>query len=236
MSTTTNVRRFVLDRLYPLALDGLPGLPPPYALAAEVRQAEGDFDDHFDRLVRRHLAITSAAGFASGLGGWLTLPVLLPANIAGVALVQLHMVASVAALAGHDPTAAHVREQVLGCLIGVAPADPDRDADIETMDRVGLKLAEKGLKLVVSGAVRTARWGAQKVAEKVGTRALRGIPLVGGLIGAFSDGYVTLQVARAAREQFQGGLPQPRDAFPPSSGDGLPSGVVTPSPAAPSEA
>ena len=231
---TTTVRRFVLDRLYPLALDGLPGLPPPSALAAEVRATDGDFDDHFDRLVRRHVAITSAAGFASGLGGWLTLPVVLPANLAGVALVQLHMVASVAALAGHDPATPHVREQVLGCLIGVAPTDPSRDAEAETLDRVGLKLAEKGLKLIVSGAVRTARWGATQVASKVQGRALRGIPLVGGIIGAFADGYVTMQVARTARETFQGGLPH--HDFPPSSGDGLPSGVVTPAPAAPSEA
>ncbi|HEX9951665.1 MAG TPA: EcsC family protein [Rubricoccaceae bacterium] len=234
MSTTTSVRRFVLDRLYPRALDGLPGLPPPAVLAAEVRLTEGDFDDHFDRLVRRHIALTTAAGFASGLGGWLTLPVVLPANLAGVALVQLHMVASVAALAGHDPAAPHVREQVLGCLIGIAPQDPARDADAETMDRVGLKLAEKGLKLVVSGALRTARWGAEKVAGTVQSRVLRGIPLVGGVIGAVSDGYVTMQVARAARDTFQGGLPH--HDFPPQSGDGLPSGVVVPSPGAPSVA
>ena len=234
MSVTTPVRRFVLDKLYPRALDGLPGLPPPADLAAEVRLTDGDFDDHFDRLVRRHIAVTAAAGFASGLGGWLTLPVTLPANIAGVALVQLHMVASVAALAGHDPRLPHVREQVVGCLVGVAPDNPARDADAETLDRVGLKLAEKGLKLVVSGVVRSAKWGVRKVAGNVGERALRGIPLVGGVIGAVSDGYVTTQVARAARETFQGGLPHPD--FPPQSGDGLPSGVVTPAPAAPSEA
>ena len=234
MSVTTPVRRFVLDRLYPLALDGLPGLPPPAALAAEVRLSEGDFDDHFDRLVRRHVALTTAAGFASGLGGWLTLPIVLPANLAGVALVQLHMVASVAALAGHDPATPHVREQVLGCLIGIASQDPARDADAETMDRVGLKLAEKGLKLVLSGAIRTARWGAAKVAEGVQSRVLRGIPLVGGVIGAVSDGYVTMQVARAARDTFQGGLPH--HDFPPQSGDGLPSGVVVPAPGAPSVA
>ncbi len=234
MSVTTPVRRFVLDRLYPLALDGLPGLPPPAVLAAEVRLGDGDFDDHFDRLVRRHVAITTAAGFASGLGGWLTLPVVLPANLAGVALVQLHMVASVAALAGHDPSQAHVREQVLGCLVGIAPQDPARDADAETLDRVGLKLAEKGLKLVVSGAIRTATWGAKKVAEGVQGRVLRGIPLVGGVIGAVADGYVTMQVARTARDTFQGGLPH--HDFPPQAGDGLPAGVVAPAPAAPSVA
>lgn len=230
MSVTTPVRRFVLSQLYPRAVAGLPVLGTPRDLAAEIATTEGDFDDHVDRLVRRHIAITGAAGFVSGLGGWIALPVALPANLAGVALVQLHMVASIAVLAGHDPALPGTRERVVRCLIGTAPSDPERDADAETLDRVGLKLAERGLNLVISGLVGTAQWGAKKVAGRVQSRVLRGIPLVGGVIGAVSDGYVTVQVARAAREEFQGGREHPeRAAFPPQSGDGLPADVVTPS-------
>lgn len=229
MSATSTVRRFVLDRLYPTALNGLPGLGTPQDLAAEIRATPGSIDDHVDRLVRRHIAISGAAGFASGIGGWLTLPFTLPANLAGVAVVQLHMAASVAALAGHDPAVPAVRERVLGCLVGVRPDDDSRDADQEAMDRVGLKLAERLARLVIATTVETAKWGARQVAAKqVRRKLLRGIPFVGGLIGAASDGYVTLKVAQAAREAFIGGIPEAtRDAdFPPSVGDGIPDGVV----------
>ena len=228
MSTTTTVRRFVLDRLYPTVLDGVPGLGTPQERAAEARHGGGSLDEQADRLVRRHVALSASAGFLSGLGGWVTLPVVLPANMAAVASLQLHMAASVAALAGHDPRQPGTRERVLKCLIGSGPADPARDADQETLDRFGLKLAERGLNFVVSNAVGAARWGARKVVQgQVKRRLLRGIPLVGGFIGAASDGYVTMKVAQTARDEFIGGIPEP-DApdFPRSSGDGLPDGVV----------
>lgn len=238
MALASTVRRFVLDRMYPSVLGGLPVLGSPQALAAEIAATPGTLDDHVDRLVRRHIALSSATGFVSGLGGWLTLPVALPANLAGVALVQLHMAASVAALAGRDPSVPAVREAVLGCLVGVMPDDDSRTANDEAVDRVGLKLAERGLRFVVSTTLDAATWGAKKLASsQVRRRALRGVPLVGGLIGAVSDGYVTLQVARAARDAFIGGIPQPAHPdFPPSSGDGLPDGVGAPSPATPREA
>lgn len=234
---TTAVRRFVLDRLYPTVLDGVPGLGTPMALAAEARQGGGSIDEQVDRLVRRHIAASSAAGFLSGLGGWITLPLTLPANLAAVASVQLHMAASIAALAGHDPRQGGTRERVLRCLIGAGPADPARDAEQETIDRFGLKLAERGLNLVVSSAVGAAKWGAKKVVSgQVKRRVLRGIPLLGGFIGAASDGYVTTKVAQAAREEFIGGIPEDsRSPFTPTQGDGLPTGVV-PSPPEPSEA
>ncbi|WP_420454587.1 EcsC family protein [Rubrivirga sp.] len=226
MSAT--VRRFVLDRLYPTVLDGVPGLGSPQDRAAEARAGGGTLDEQVDRLVRRHVAVSASAGFLSGLGGWITLPVLLPANLAAVASVQLHMAASVAALAGHDPRLPATRERVLSCLIGSGPADPARDAEQETLDRFGLKLAERGLNLVVSSTVGAAKWGAKKVvAGRVQRRVLRGIPLVGGFIGAASDGYVTMKVAEAARDEFFGGVDEPSSPdFSPSSGDGVPSGVV----------
>ena len=225
MSATTTVRRFILDRLYPTVLDGVPGLGSPRELAAQTRAEGGTQDEQIDRLVRRHLALSASAGFLSGLGGWLVLPVVLPANLATVATVQLHMAASIAALAGHDPRLPGTRERVLACLIGSGPVDPARDAEQETLDRFGLKLAERGINLVVSATVGAAKMGAKAVASRqVKRKLLRGIPLVGGFIGAASDGYVTKKVAEAARDEFFGGIPTP--AFRPSSGDGLPDGVV----------
>lgn len=237
MTTTSGLRSFLLETLYPKALDGLPGLGTPYDLATEVRAGGGTVEEQAERLVLRHIALSGAAGFASGLGGWLLLPIVLPANLAGVALVQLHMAASVAALTGHDPAIPTVRDRVLACLVGVTPADEGRDAEQETFDRVGLKFAEKGLNLMITGATGALRWGAKKlVTNQAKKRLLRGIPLVGGFIGALSDGYVTSQVARTAMDTFIGGMPE-RNAptHPHLSGDGMPDGVVAPSPAAPSE-
>ena len=230
------MKRFFLDTLYPKVLDGLPALGTPQDLAASVRQAGGSPDEQVDRLVRRHIALSSATGFVTGLGGWLTLPITLPADLVGVATLQLHMAASVAALAGHDPTLPVNRERVIACLIGSGPADESRDAEQEVIDRTALKVAERGLNFVLSNAGQLLSWGTQKVVTgRIKRKLIRGVPVIGGVIGAVSDGFVTAQVSRAARDTFFGGIEEPKDpAFPPSSGDGLPEGVV--SPPAPSEA
>ena len=230
------MKRFLLDTLYPKVLDGLPALGTPQELAASIREAGGTPEEQVERLVRRHIALSSATGFVTGLGGWLTLPVTLPTNLVGVATLQLHMAASVAALAGHDPTLPANQERVVSCLVGVGPADPARDAEQEAIDRTALKVAEKGLNFVISNVGQLISWGTQKVVTgQIKRRLIRGVPVLGGVIGAMSDGYVTTQVAHSARDTFFGGIEEPKDpSFPPSSGDGLPEGVVSPS--APSEA
>lgn len=230
------MKRFLLDTLYPKVLDGLPVLGTPQELAASIRDGGGSAEEQIERLVRRHIALSSATGFVTGLGGWLTLPITLPADLVGVALLQLHMAASVAALAGHDPTLPVNRERVIGCLVGVNPEDDGRDIEQETIDRTALKVAEKGLNFVISNVGQLMSWGTKKVVEgQIKRRLIRGVPVIGGVIGAVSDGYVTAQVSRAARDTFFGGIEEPDDpTFPPSSGDGLPEGVVSPS--TPSEA
>ena len=235
------VRQFVLDRLYPTAVDGLPGLGTPAEFAARFADPETPVRERGERLVRTHIALGSATGFATGLGGWITLPLTLPAGVAGAALIQIHMAAAVAALAGKSVADERTRSRVLECVIGASPSPADgpvRDAEQEALDRVGLKLAERGLNVVLSGAATALNWGAKKAAGRVlRKRVLRGIPLVGGVIGAVSDGFVTTQIARNALDTFldDGGLREPA-AFPPASGDGLPEGTPTPSPAPGTEA
>ena len=232
------MRRFLLDRLYPVVLSGLPTLGTPQALAAEAKAGGGSIEAQADRLVRRHFALSGATGFATGLGGWLLLPVTLPTDLAGNALIQLHMAASIASLAGHNPAVPAVRERVVDCLVGTQPGNSDADAQQETLDRVGVKLAEQGIQFVVATATGAVKWGAKKVAGgAVRKRLFKGIPLLGGFLGAASDTYVASQVARSARDTFIGGLTEPKAPdFPPSSGDGLPDDVVAPRPAAPDEA
>ncbi|MFN3595688.1 MAG: hypothetical protein ACK41D_00280 [Rubricoccaceae bacterium] len=226
------MRRFVLNTLYPFAISGLPLLGTPQALAADMRRTAGDRAEQAQRLVARHIAASGTAGFLSGLGGFFTLPIVLPANLAGVALVQLHMAASVAALAGLDPKRPDVKRRVVDCLVGTRPAEDNsrtRAAEDEAFDRIGLKLAERGLNFVLTNAIGAATWAGKRAAGRVQRRLVRGVPVLGGVIGAVSDGYVTLQVARNAFDAFldEGGEAQVK-ALPPSSGDGLPEDVPAP--------
>ncbi|MCH7639364.1 MAG: hypothetical protein IH855_07875, partial [Bacteroidetes bacterium] len=92
---------FLLNQLYPKAVAGLPLLDTPEKLAASYLR-HGASRARAEAMIGRHIALSGLTGFVTGLGGWLSMPVTLPANLAGVALLQLHMAASCAVLAGRD--------------------------------------------------------------------------------------------------------------------------------------
>jgi hypothetical protein len=216
------MRQFLFDQLFPRALSGLPVLGTPEDFAA---QFEGDkpLEVRARALARRHVALCSSAGFLSGLGGWLLLPVVMPANIAAVALLQLHMAASVAALSGKDPSDPTVKEAILGCLVGHRYPDDDSATD-ETLDRVGIKLAERGFQFVVATASGAVDLAGRSVLKGFAKRRLaRSIPMVGGFIGAISDGVISRGVANAAIRRFASGGPDSFDAARKRTEGSLPS-------------
>lgn len=210
------MQAYLLRRIYPKALGGIPGLGTPTEAATRARRDAATPRSQAQSIVGNYLALSGTAGFLSNLGGWLTMPVTLPANLAGVALLQLHMGQTVAALAGHDPSAPAVRDRVIACLLGDATAEPTRTETEEAVDRVGVKLAERALRTLAGqvakttgrAAVGTAKWLAERRLKRLITR---GIPVVGGAIAAVSDAYSTRTVSRALLDAF----------FDSGGGDGL---------------
>ena len=75
------------------------------------------------------------SGFLTGLGGLITLPVAIPANIGSVLYVQLRMVAGIAKLGGYDIKSDQVQTMVYLALTGSALKD--------VVKQVGIKFGEK---------------------------------------------------------------------------------------------
>ena len=201
------MQAYLLHRIYPKALGGLPGLGTPIEAATRARSDAATPRAQARSVVARYLALSGTTGFVTNLGGWITMPVTLPANLAGVALLQLHMGQTIAALAGHDPSAPAVRGRVIACLLGDGTAEPTRTETEEAVDRVGVKLAERALRTLAGqvarttgrAAVGTAKWLAERRLKRLVTR---GIPVVGGVIAAASDAYSTRTVSRALLDSF----------------------------------
>ena len=216
------MKTFILHQLYPKAIEGLPTLGTPGATAAPYLRRRGSLRTRAERLTQRHIALAGGTGFVTGLGGWLTMPVTLPADLAGVALLQLHMAASCAVLAGHDDlTDEATRDTIVECLL---KTDVDANTEEEeAVNRVGVKLAERGIRFLVK---QTGTWIASTAGKRLmAQRFARGIPLVGGAIGAVSDVYNTRVVAGHTLDTF----------FPQAEPDATPS-VHTNGHASPSKA
>ena len=182
--------------MYPKAVSGLPLLDTPEKLAAPYLR-RGASRARAEAMIGRHIALSGLTGFVTGLGGWITMPVTVPADLAGVALLQLHMAASCAVLADHDLEDDDMRKTVVECLL---KTDGDSNTEQEeTLSRVTVKLAEKGVRSITKASLL---WGAAAAGRRIGGRIARGVPFLGGAIGAVSDAYNTRIVARHTLDTF----------------------------------
>ena len=183
--------------MYPKAVSGLPLVDTPEKLAAPYLR-RGASRAHAEAMIGQHIALSGLTGFVTGLGGWLSMPVTLPANLAGVALLQLHMAASCAVLAGRDLNDSDTRSEVVECLLKTREGEPNTEQE-ETLSRVTVKLAEKGVRSITKASFL---WSAAAAGRRIGGRIARGVPFLGGAIGAISDAYNTRVVAHHTLDTY----------------------------------
>jgi hypothetical protein len=200
--------RSVLDR----AIDGVGPLGSAAKAAdKQRREAGGDAEAAIRELIDGHVKLAGAEGFLTNLGGIVTAAVAIPANIAGLALIQCHLVAAIAHLRGYDLQNPNVRNAVLACLLGKSGVNglvrdrklPAAPAGLATMTAHDPELDELIAQNITAELI--AGVGGKRMATFVGKR----IPLVGGAIGGAADGYGTWQIGRYAAKELRGGAATP---------------------------
>ncbi len=165
-------------------------------VAAGVPRSEAEID----RRVAYYCAMAGTAGFVTNVGGALTLPVTLPANVIGVAALQLRLIAEVASARGHDLHGPEARTLALACLTGNAALDVLKEAGV----RVGQRAIGQ-----VAGAVlaRINQAVGSRLLAKAGTQGVvnltRFVPVMGGLVGGTVDALSTKAVGEIAKRVFQ---------------------------------
>jgi hypothetical protein len=195
---------FVREALH-RAIHGVGPLPPAAAAAdKQLREQKGDVDRAVHEVIENHIRYAGAQGFLTNLGGLATMTYMVPANITGLALVQCRMVAGIAHLRGYDLGDPRVRNAVLVSMLGesaVAELVRAQRLPAPPMALATAPAHDPGLDRVISAAV-AAELVAKVAGKRVAGSAARRIPLVGGLVGAGADGYVTWQVGRYADREL----------------------------------
>lgn len=186
----------VLRRMLVLAIDGGAGLPGARASAAKALQDKGEHESAIDAVVRLHVAMAGAQGFVTSLGGLVTLAVTLPANMAGLSLLQLRMVAAIAHLRGYDVDDPRVRSAIMLTLLGDGVADLPAPLTVATAPVFDEALDHTISERVLAEMAKSV--GGRRAMTLVGRR----IPLVGGGIGAVSDSWDSHVIARWAETVF----------------------------------
>ena len=210
------------DWAYGKAIDGMPGLDGAETLAARYAGRHATPDAAVAALIARQSGLAAAAGFVTGCGGFVALPVAMPANIAGALYIQARLIAAIAQLRGHDIRSAEVRTLALACLTGSKAADTLKDAGVRlgtrmTRDAVGWVSPAVFKKLEHAGRVSVS------CAAGAGNLAKFGklVPVVGGEVAGGFDAAMTQLIGRTADRVFRSkplsGTPPPQ---PPTGGGG----------------
>lgn len=195
----------VLRRVLELAIDGYGRLPGAKASAArQLQRSGGSVDAAIESLIDFHVRLASAQGFVTNLGGVVALPVAVPANLTGVAVVQVRMIAAIAHLRGYDLNDNRVRTALVMCLLGgehvvklikegKLPTSPMAIATAPVFDpELDARVAEEVLSDLAG------RIGGKNLALMLTKR----VPLVGGGIGAVVDGVATHQIGKYAKSEL----------------------------------
>ena len=198
-----------IDRLVAMLVDtGLDGRGP-LSSARELAddalaKTGGDREQAINRLARSTVLTGGIGGFVTGLGGFVTMPVSLPVNVAEFYIQAVRMVGGIATLRGYDLAEPRVRTAVLLTLVGSDSDEVLKRAGMSTAGSRATSYALKGLPpaalMVINKAVgfRLMRG----VSEKVLSRFGRGVPLAGGLVGGGIDGYMMKKIADHAMQEF----------------------------------
>lgn len=179
----------ILDTCYDKSMQGIPHVSPAVEqIATEYMEKYPTTEQACKAMIKNQIIKCTTSGFLTGFGGFITLPVTLPANITSVLYVQMRMIACAAYMAGFDLKSDETQTFVYACLAGVAVNEMLKQAGI----KFGIKLTNSLIKKI-PGKVLT------KINQKVGFRFItkfgtKGIinmgklvPGVGAVIGGSLD-------------------------------------------------
>lgn len=193
----------VLDSIYEQIITGVAGQKNIYDLAEDYRRKSSSTDQAISKLITAQITKATVTGAVTGLGGLLTLPVALPADLAGCLAIQLRMIGAIAVLRGYDPSDDQVRTFAYACLVGTGATDLLKGAGI----KIGVKMTEK-LVQKIPGRILI------KINQKVGFRLItkggskgivnlgKMIPFVGAPIGGGFNLVETSSIAKVAKIIF----------------------------------
>lgn len=192
-----------LDYAYEKAIIGIPGFDSAQEMAENFMKNGDNSISNCNSLIRWQNTKAGTSGFLTGLGGLITMPVAIPANLASVMYVQIRMIAAIAYIGGYDLKDDRVKSLVYLCMAGNGAKDILKDIGIV----VGRKLGQQMI-ANISGKTVSA------INQKVGFRLLtkfgekgainlgRAVPIFGGLIGGAFDIVTTNIIGNVARKTF----------------------------------
>ncbi len=193
----------VLAKLYQYAMNGIPGEKRADVLANEYLSRYGTKDKAMEVMVRNQVAKCTTTGFLTGLGGFITLPLTLPADLASSMYIQMRMIAAIAVMNGYRLNDDAVQTMVYASLLGVKIADLAKQVGVKAAGKMAMAGLKKlpGKVLVKINQKLGFRF-ITKFGEKGVINLVKGVPFVGGFVNGGLNLAETMILAKRAMKDF----------------------------------
>lgn len=194
----------LVQMLLQSGIDGRGPLESAEEVAKQALASEGSVEAAVSKVASSHMRLAAAEGFVTGLGGFVMLPVALPANVAGFYLLATRQSAAIAHLRGYDLDDQRIRSAVLLSLVG-----SEGDQILQTAGAAvpGGKMARAATSQLPGPALMIVNKAVgfrllTQVSKRSLTRLGKAIPLAGGFIGAGLDALLIRSMAQHAEHEF----------------------------------
>lgn len=195
----------LVEKVLEHGVDGLGPLSSSEELARQYRDDPSyrDLDHRIDAMIRWESAKNFGTGFATCVGGLITLPVAIPASMYAAWFVQARLAGAVACLYGYPTSDERVRTMILLCLIGDAGREALKGAGVQLGNKVATKAVEQiPGKVLIEINKKVGFRLITKAGEKGIVNVMKIVPVVGGVVGGGVDAASCAAVGKAARYLF----------------------------------
>jgi uncharacterized protein (DUF697 family) len=195
----------VLNNIYNLAVTGNGSFGDSIQeLADEYVERYGPTEKAIDKMVSNQRLKCTATGFVTGLGGLVTLPITIPADLASSLYIEIRMIAAVAAIRGYDINSDEVKTLVYLCIVGNSVGDVLKQAGLKSLTNYSAKVLIPKISKAV--AAKVAENVGNKLLLKTSTKVLpklgKMVPVVGGVLSG-SYNYAEISAfAKVAKNRF----------------------------------
>lgn len=194
----------LLDTCYDKCLSGIPKVSPDVeGMAEDYLKRYKTKDEACKAMLQNQIVKCTTSGVVTGFGGFITMPIAIPANLSSVIYMQMRMIACTAYMAGYELDSDQTQTFVYACLAGVAVNGLVKQVGV----KFGVNFA-KGMIKKIPGKVLT------KINQKVGFRFVtkfgskglvnlgKLLPGVGAVVGGGLDLVETKMIADRAYKWF----------------------------------
>ena len=206
MSKNDNEKQFALEKIMDLIISVNSKSITTYVNKFKEQNKNKNIDEIAKIMVKRKSFKNGLVGAIAGLGGLITLPVSVPADLIASWRIQSMMVYSIAYLYGHTSDTLDLKTDMYIILAG--------DSAKEALKRVGIEVAKsitkKTVEKYINREIMKKIWKVigqkiiTKACQKSMTSFMNMVPLVGSPVGFIFDWSMCRTVGRFAIKYYSG--------------------------------